>query len=207
MDSAGTTHASGFPADIAAGLRMVADAIDPPLKYPLLEAISGAAEKVAYAEQLQRDLAEMLARPKRPTPLTSCADCGRTGVPTYHCSAASIDHSKLDAAIAASARLHTGDPGVDNTANLVETLPILDSNRFGPCATCGSLTHLTIAHRATVPYDCGGCGACERRGDCVSHPIRHDYQANVDACNNRDFEGKCAVGCPSDACRLGGTSL
>ena len=21
-----------------------------------------------------------------------------------------------------------------------------------------------------VPYDCGGCGSCPRRGDCVTHP-------------------------------------
>ena len=95
-------------ADIAAGLRMVADAIDPPPKYPLLEAISGAAEKVAYADQLQRDLAEMLSRPKHPTLLTSCADCGRTGVPTYHCSPPPM---VAESAIAATARLHTGDQG------------------------------------------------------------------------------------------------
>ena len=41
---------------IAAGLRMVADAIDPP---PMV--------------QVNRDLAAMLARPKRSTPPTSCA--------------------------------------------------------------------------------------------------------------------------------------
>ena len=142
-------HASGFIADIAAGLRMVADAIDPPPKYPLLEAISGAAEKVAYAEQLQRDLAEMLARPKRPTPLTSCADCGRTGVPAYHCSAPSYAQANRDAAAVTSARVHTRTRYADGTANLVDLPPVvLDSKRFGPCATCGSLTHLTIAHRA-----------------------------------------------------------
>ena len=113
---------------IAAGLRMVADAIDlPPMA------------------QVNHDLAEMLARPKLPT---SCPDCGRTGVPTYHCSAPSMAESNRDAVVAASARLHTGDPGPDGTDNLVERLPVWVSKMPGPCATCGSNTHLTISCRA-----------------------------------------------------------
>ena len=78
----------GYEQIIAAGLRMVADAIDLP---PMVEAM--------------REVAETLARPKRPSPCL----CGNQ--PTHKRDACPFE-----------------------------------------------------------PFDCGGCGSCDRRGDCVTHP-------------------------------------
>ena len=39
------------------------------------------------------------------------------------------------------------------------------------CEPCGlNYCEYDNAHEDCEPYDCGGCGSCPRRGDCVTHP-------------------------------------
>ena len=126
----GPLGANADVVQLAAGLRMVADAIDPP---PMVQAM--------------QDVAETLRLPVLPRPsalMPHCADCGRTGVPPYHCSAVSYAQANRDAAGAATANLLTG------ADNVVQLPPVWVSKMPGPCATCGSNTHLTISCRATV---------------------------------------------------------
>ena len=67
---------------------------------------------------------------------------------------------------------------------IAQDKPVWVSQMPGPCDACGSLRHLTVAHPSAVPYDCGGCGACERRG-CLCKPSRikgqsmSDYKINL----------------------------
>ena len=107
-----------------------------------------------------REIAETLARPKRPV---NCMVCGET------------EHIEMDCPYLHGRARHVCDD---------DTCP---AKYPSPCL-CGNQP----THERDVcpfePFDCGGCGSCDRRGDCVTHPEPLEFPIYIDAQGNEHGE-------------------
>ena len=133
--------------------------------------------------ELKRDLAEMLARPKKNLLCVICASTshdrhghfiGQSARPVNCMVCGETEHAEMDCPYLHGRAKHVCD----------DTCP---AKYPTPCLCGNQPTHERNAC-PFEPFDCGGCGSCDRRGDCVTHPEPLEFPIYIDAQGNEHGE-------------------